>query len=251
MPNFNGRETDSLLCRDPFCEPALEDSEIRHDHRYLSCGSTKSDPWGWSPLYKWTIVLLLTFMGFCVSFSCLSIVPVSSEIISELSDTKYGSKYANVLVVTIWELGEAAGPLILAPLSENIGRRPVANSANLLFILSNILAALSQNPSTYILARFCSGLTVTCNVLNPAVIGDMFAPQHRGSPLSLTMLAPFIGGAVDCHRALGLAVACWDCFRPCWNSWGAFPSLFPRDLPDSRRGSQDSAHRPDNREGYL
>ncbi|RGP64961.1 major facilitator superfamily transporter [Fusarium sporotrichioides] len=196
MPTFNGRETDSLLCRDTFNKPVLEDGEIRHDHRYLSCDSTKSDPRVWSPLYKWTVVLLLTFMGFSVSFSCLSIVPVSSEIISKLSDTRHGSKYANVLIVTVWELGEAAGPLILGPLSENIGRRPVVNSVNLLFVLSNVLAALSQNLPTYILARLCSGLTVTCNVLNPAIIGDMFAPQHRGSPLSLIMLATFIGGAI-------------------------------------------------------
>ncbi|SCV61281.1 related to multidrug resistance protein [Fusarium fujikuroi] len=208
MSTSNGRETDTLLSRDTFLEPALEGGQTRHDQCYLSCDRTKSDPRGWSPLYKWTIVLLLTLMGFCVSFSCLSIVPVSSEIISELSGTKYGSNYANVLVVTIWELGEAAGPLIIAPLSENFGRRPVANVANLLFVLSNVLAAICQNPSTYILARVCSGLTVTCNVLNPAIIGDMFAPQHRGSPLSLIMLAPFMGGAIGLAFG-GIATEIW------------------------------------------
>lgn len=104
--------------------------------------------------------------------------------------------YTSVLVVTIWELGEAAGPLFLAPLSESLGRRPVINGANILFFLFNILAALSQDTETFIFARALSGFAVTSHVLNPAVVGDMFAPERRGSPMSLVILASFIGGAI-------------------------------------------------------
>jgi MFS family permease len=39
-------------------------------------------------------------------------------------------------------------------------------------------------------------VAVASNVLNPAIIGDLFAPEERGSPMSLIMLAPLLGGAI-------------------------------------------------------
>ncbi|KAK0745557.1 hypothetical protein B0T18DRAFT_409707 [Schizothecium vesticola] len=53
------------------------------------------------------------------------------------------SHASSVLLVTIWELGEAAGPLLIAPLSEMYGRYPVINGANMLFIVATVLAATS------------------------------------------------------------------------------------------------------------
>ena len=131
-------------------------------------------------------------------------MPIANLIVSDLSGGQ-ASKYASVLLVTIWELGEAAGPLIIAPLSETLGRWPVMNVANTLFVLTTVLAAVSQTVPTLILARALSGLVVTSNVLNPAVVGDIFDPERRGSPMSLIMLAPLVGGAVG--PAIGGAIA--------------------------------------------
>ena len=58
------------------------------------------------------------------------------------------------------------------------------------------MSALSQNTATFIAARALSGLVVTSNVLNPAVVGDMFDSDSRGSPMSLCLLSPLLGGAV-------------------------------------------------------
>ena len=123
-------------------------------------------------------------------------MPIASRIVSDLSSDGLSNKYASVLLVTIWELGEAAGPLFIAPLSETLGRWPVMNVANTLFVLATVLAAVSQTTPVFILARALSGLVVTANVLNPAVVGDIFDPEHRGSPMSLVMLSPLMGGAV-------------------------------------------------------
>ena len=111
-------------------------------------------------------------------------------------DGGHSSKSASVLLVTIWELGEAAGPLFIAPLSEIIGRYPVVNGANMLFVTASILAALSQSTGVMIAARALTGLAVASNVLNPAIIGDMFVSEERGSAMSLIMLAPLFGGAL-------------------------------------------------------
>jgi MFS family permease len=122
-------------------------------------------------------------------------VPVASRIVSDL-DGKTASSSSSALLVTIWELGEAAGPLLIAPLSEVFGRYPVMNGCNIGFIAATILAVCSQSSKVFIAARMLTGLAVASNVLNPAIIGDLFESEQRGSAMSLIMLAPLIGGAV-------------------------------------------------------
>ena len=51
-------------------------------------------------------------------------MPLATTIVEDL-DGKHSSSANSALLVTIWELGEAAGPLLIAPLSELLGRSPV------------------------------------------------------------------------------------------------------------------------------
>ncbi|TKA71545.1 hypothetical protein B0A55_07062 [Friedmanniomyces simplex] len=156
------------------------------------------DPQQWRTSYKWGVVLLLAFMAFTVTFNCIGLVPVANNIVADLdgSSGRQSTSTAAVLLVTIWELGEAAGPLLIAPLSEVYGRYPVFNIANGLFIACTALGALSQSTGLLVFARFLTGCAVASNVLNPAIIGDMFPTKSRGSAMSIVMLAPLLGGAV-------------------------------------------------------
>ena len=131
----------------------------------------------------------------CRTFTCIGVVPIASSIVEDL-EGKHASSSTSALLVTIWELGEAAGPLLIAPLSELFGRYPVVNGCNVVFILATLLAAGSQSTNFLIAARMLTGFAVASNVLNPAIIGDMFPSEKRGSAMSLIMLAPLIGGAV-------------------------------------------------------
>ncbi|SPQ26214.1 5f8ae36b-3033-4962-92d2-03b9cc23ed14 [Thermothielavioides terrestris] len=163
------------------------------------------NPLEWPTPFKWGVVSLLACMAFTVTFTCISVVPLASDIVRDLSASPNPSKSASVLLVTIWELGEAAGPLLIAPLSEMAGRRPVLNAANLLFVAATVLAASSRSVPQFVAARMLNGLAVASNVLNPAIVGDMFPSEQRGSPLSLIFLAPLVGGAVG--PLIGSAVA--------------------------------------------
>lgn len=152
-------------------------------------------PEQWSLAYRWTICSLLCLMAFTVTFTCIGIVPVANLIVSDLNGG-HSDRKASVILVTIWELGEAAGPLFIAPLSEMFGRYPVFNAANMLFICGIAITLWSESVQTLIFARFLTGCAVASNVLNPAIIGDIFPPESRGSAMSVVMLAPLIGGAV-------------------------------------------------------
>lgn len=151
------------------------------------------NPQDWSNRYKWCVVALLAFMAFTVTFTCISMVPVAGRVVSDLGDP---SRAAAVLLVTIWELGESAGPLIIAPLSEVYGRYPVINVCNAGFIAATVLAALCGDAPLFVAARALTGLAVASNVLNPAVVGDLFPPDSRGAAMSLIQFAPLTGGAV-------------------------------------------------------
>lgn len=122
-------------------------------------------------------------------------MPIAGQIISDLNGGQE-SKADSILLVTIWELGEAAGPLLIAPLSERYGRYPVFNIANLLFICGSIMGVLSQSVGLMIFSRFFIGMTVASNVLAPAIIGDIFPSEQRGSAMSVVMFAPLLGGAI-------------------------------------------------------
>lgn len=165
------------------------------------------------------------------TFTCISVVPIATEIAADL-DGGRSSSTGSALLVTIWELGEAAGPLFIAPLSEVYGRYPVMNAANLLFISATLFASLCTSMPLFVAARALTGLSVAVNVLNPAIIGDMFASDQRGSAMSAVFLAPLIGGAIGpafggavaetvgwrrvLHIATGLAAICEVLFLTCF-----------------------------------
>lgn len=120
-------------------------------------------------------------------------MPFANEIIKDVGGRE--NKSASVLLVTIWELGEAAGPLFIAPLSEVFGRYPVLNVANIAFVGVTLMASFSPTVGVLIAARFLTGLSVSSNVLNPAIVGDMFISEQRGAAMSCIMLCPLLGGA--------------------------------------------------------
>ena len=128
------------------------------------------------------------------TYTCIGIVPVAGDVVLELKGHR--DRTSAVLFVTIWELGEATGPLFIAPLSELYGRFIDYNVANGLFIASIVIGALSQNMELLIFSRFLTGCAVAANVLNPAIIGDMFPSETRGAAMSAVMLAPLVGGAL-------------------------------------------------------
>ncbi|KAI8953645.1 MFS transporter [Xylaria longipes] len=197
-------ETQPLLAEVHLVDTERCDEVSHEDIVDFDVDGDAENPMEWPTAYKWSVVFLLSLMAFTVTFTCISVVPIANNIISDLDDG-HVSKSSSVLLVTIWELGEAAGPLLIAPLSEVFGRYPVMNGATVLFILATALAALSESTALFIFARALTGLSVASNVLGPAIVGDMFETEHRGSAISTIALAPLIGGSVG--PAIGGAIA--------------------------------------------
>ena len=170
------------------------DADGKHKIIDFDPNGDPENPLDWPARFRWMVVFLLAFMAFTVTFTCISIVPMAREIVFELEGHR--DKSASVLFVTIWELGEAAGPLVIAPLSEVFGRYPVYNCCNIMFVVGIVITALSQDVHVLIFSRFFTGCAVASGVLSPAIIGDIFPRESRGSGMSAVFLAPLLGGAI-------------------------------------------------------
>ena len=98
------------------------------------------------------------------------------------------------LVVTIFILGFAFGPMVVAPLSEIHGRRPIYLISNLLFCIMTVACALSNSLAMLIVFRFLAGCAgSTAITLGGATIGDAFPVNRRGAAMAIWGMGPLLG----------------------------------------------------------
>lgn len=100
-------------------------------------------------------------------------------------------------VVSIYVLGFAIGPLIIAPLSELYGRVWIYNFCNVLFVIFTIACAVSTNMGMLIGFRFLAG----CAGASPLTIGggtiaDIFPREKRAGAMAIWGMGPLLGPVV-------------------------------------------------------
>jgi MFS family permease len=66
--------------------------------------------------------------------------------------------YMQQLVMTIFMLGYAQGPFVLAPLSEIYGRMRILQGANLIYLIFNTACGFAQTKQQMMAFRFLSGI---------------------------------------------------------------------------------------------
>lgn len=110
-----------------------------------------------------------------------------------MKDLHTNNQLYAVILVSVWEVGEGVGPLLLGPLSELYGRLPIFHTANICFVICAVACGLSTNVGMLIAFRCLNGLTVASVVLGPSIIGDMFIQEARGAAMAITLIGPIIG----------------------------------------------------------
>ncbi len=112
----------------------------------------KGDPQQWPIWYKGLILFVMSYGTTCVvlySTSYTSAIP-GMEATFGVGET------VGVLGVTTYLFGMATGSVILAPLSEMFGRRPIYVVALALFVVFVIPCAVATNMATILVTRECS-----------------------------------------------------------------------------------------------
>lgn len=96
-------------------------------------------------------------------------------------------------VVSVYVLGFAFGPLVIAPMSEMYGRQRTYSVCNTLFLVFTIITALSVNMPMLIVFRFLMGTAGSAPIcMGSGTIADMMPIQQRGRAMSLWSLGPLL-----------------------------------------------------------
>jgi multidrug resistance protein len=97
-------------------------------------------------------------------------------------------------VVSVYLIGFAAGPILLAPLSEIYGRVPVYHVCNIGFVAFSVACALAPSLNALIAFRFLAGLFGVAPITNGGgTVADMVPQKQRGTVLAIYSLGPLLG----------------------------------------------------------
>lgn len=103
-----------------------------------------------------------------------------------LREFRIASETLAAFVVSVYLLGFAVGPLLISPLSEIYGRRPIYIACNVFFLVFTVACAVANNMTQLIVFRFFAGCFGVCPVtLGGASIADMIPQEKRGAAMAL------------------------------------------------------------------
>lgn len=139
----------------------------------------RANPKNW-PVWKLGVII------FTVALATLTVVLYSTSYTSGIpgmmEEFHVSSKPVAVLGLTTYLLGLAAGSVVLAPLSEMYGRRPVYVIAMSVFTVLVIPCALAKNLATILTVRFFGAFAGSVTISNaPGSISDIVKGLWSGS----------------------------------------------------------------------
>ncbi|CAI7591056.1 unnamed protein product [Penicillium palitans] len=103
----------------------------------------------------------------------------------------------SAFVVSIYLLGYAFGPMILAPLSELYGRNIVYHICNILYLLMTIACALAPNLPGFMVCRLLAGTAGSAPLsIGAGSLADIIPSKNRGLAMGAWVLGPVLGPVI-------------------------------------------------------
>ncbi|GEQ68196.1 hypothetical protein JCM33374_g1863 [Metschnikowia sp. JCM 33374] len=140
---------------------------------------------------KWAYTLILGMVCFTVALGS-AIVTGDLE-----TPAKYFDVSLEVIIlasVTVFVLGFGFGPLVFAPASEEVGRKPIYVLTLGLAVIFIIPCALAKNIATLLVCRLIDGLAFSAPMcLIGGSLADIWDAKERGLAMAVFSAAPFLG----------------------------------------------------------
>lgn len=149
------------------------------------------NPHNWPLWYRCWLLL-------AVSYSTWVVVVYSTSYTSSIPGLMASFHESNEAIATLgltaYLLGLATGSVLLAPMSELFGRRPVYLICIACFTLLVLPAALAKSLAGIIVVRYFGALFGAALISNsPATVVDISREEHRALYISLVSIAPLNG----------------------------------------------------------
>ncbi|KAI4165240.1 MAG: hypothetical protein LQ342_001108 [Letrouitia transgressa] len=152
------------------------------------------NPKNWSLRRKWAATVVVSSFTFISPVSSSIVAPAIVAISDEFNIT---NEVEQQMVLSVFVLAYAVGPLFLGPLSEIYGRVPVLQIANLAYLVFNTACGGCKNKGEMIAFRFLSGFGGSAPLaIGGGVMSDCWRPEQRGRAISIYSLAPLLGPAI-------------------------------------------------------
>ncbi|OJD23493.1 hypothetical protein ACJ73_05155 [Blastomyces percursus] len=149
------------------------------------------NPYNWPTTKKVGIVVGIALITFLTPLGSSMFAPGTAEVMAEF---KTNNPELASFVVSVYLLGYAFGPLIIAPLSELYGRMYLYHACNVLFIVFNVACAVAPSLDSLIVFRFFAGAAGSCPLtIGAASLADMIKQEKRGAAMGAWALGPLIG----------------------------------------------------------
>ncbi|OQU99092.1 hypothetical protein CLAIMM_04779 [Cladophialophora immunda] len=142
--------------------------------------------------------LLMFQMATMATISPMASSLCAPGIESTMKDLHEPSRVLGSLMITIYVLGYAIGPLFLAPLSEIYGRYPVVMVSSWMFTAWLLGCSFAPDMSSLIVMRFLAGVGGSAIItISPAVVGDLYPLERRAFGSAIIVgsqsLGPIVG----------------------------------------------------------
>lgn len=152
--------------------------------------SDPMNPRSFSRIRKWAIVIIVSAGSTCVT--CAS--SMYSLTYSQITMEFHISREVATLGLSLFGAGLALGPMILGPLSEFYGRRPIYIISFAFFMIWLIPCAVAKNIETELVSRFVDGFAGSAFLsVAGGTVGDMFVRNELQAPMMVFTASPFIG----------------------------------------------------------
>ncbi|KAL3424665.1 major facilitator superfamily transporter [Phlyctema vagabunda] len=188
-------DEEKAVCCNTTAERLDDDLTINSDEILVTWDSPTdpTNPQNWTAFRKWAVTILTSLGGLVTLMSGVMVAPAQSAMGKDLSISEEEAQMA----LSIFVLAFATGPVLLAPLSELYGRRPVWILGSLWYILWNTVCGFARDRSLLIVARFMGGLGASAEfAIGVPVLGDCWSSDQRGKSFAIASFIPLMGPAV-------------------------------------------------------
>ncbi|CAK7900262.1 major facilitator superfamily multidrug transporter Nag3p [[Candida] anglica] len=140
---------------------------------------------------KWVYTFLLGIICFVVALG-------SAMVTGDLEGPRHTLGVSEEIIilasVTMFVLGFGIGPVIFAPISEEIGRKPIYVSTLGIAVIFIIPCAVANNIATLIVCRLIDGIAFSAPMcLIGGSLADIWEAKDRGAAMAVFSAAPFLG----------------------------------------------------------